>query len=191
MYLFAKIIIPTTKENHSIFPNLQCICLVLQLDSITKPSQIWLRRFEMMAAITKSYKDYVLDEMSYSDNDGSERSSKIYGKENVVLSATNQRLILQELRVEEPSRDTKRETAIEAIQRFSQHSNNKTNSQKPYEFSEAKTNRAQREHTRKNRLEPLPTICKTITNTKNGDDIAILPSMGISKESKKDPGKSE
>ena len=141
----------------------------------------------MTATITKSYKDNVLGEMYYSDNDGSERSSQISEKENVVLCATSLRLTSQELRAEEPSRDTKRETATEAIQSFSQHSNNKSNSQELYEFSEAKTKRAKSKHTRKNRLEPLPTIGKTITNTKIGDDIAILPSMGSSKESKKDP----
>ena len=109
----------------------------------------------------------------------------------MVLSAANQQLMLEELRVEEPSKDTNNETAIEAIQSFSHHCNNKSNSQKHYEFPEAKTKRAKLGRKRKNRLETLPTIDKTISNTTIGDNNAILPSMGSGIASNKDPGKSE
>ena len=109
----------------------------------------------------------------------------------MVLSATNQQLMLQELRVEEPSKDTKKETAIEAIENFSQHCNNRSNSQKPYEFPEAKTKKTKFGRTRKNRLEALPTIDKTIINATIGDNNSVLPSMGSGKASNKEPGKSE
>ena len=109
----------------------------------------------------------------------------------MVLSATNQQLMLEELRVEEPSKDTNNETAIEATQRFSQHCDNKSNSQKPYEFPEAKTKKTKFGRTRKNRLEALPTIDKTIINATIGDNNSVLPSMGSGKASNKEPGKSE
>ena len=129
--------------------------------------------------------------MFYSDKDGSESSLQGSAKENMVLSATNQQLMLQELRVEKLSNDTKKEATIEAIQNFSQHCNNKSNSQKPYEFREAKTKRTKWGRTRENRLEALQTIDKRIINTTFGENNAILPSMGSGIASNKDPGKSE